>query len=207
MSTERFNIVIPDYPEHFKLSNARRAEYYNAGDKLPLYIQRRIAKSEVILCTKKDRYKDSVTNEYLVKNKRTAGKPRLSKINGQGIWDGSIMQFTRNTMRNYLHEYFKPFIIRQLPSKIFTNSKDKFLQLEYIFYIPLDNKHHLQDYLNHSYCYMKTFEDALTELQVINDDDLSILRGGYPRVVNVEDETERRLEVKFHFCNNNERIC
>ncbi len=206
MSTEKFNIVIPHYAQHFKLSEKRMREYYYPGDKVPLYVQKKIDNLSYDLDPIKGCYRDVVSGEFIVKNKNTAGKPRLEKINGQKIWDGSVAQFTRNKMKDFLSSYFTPFIARQLPPKIFPPSKDHYIQLEYIYFIPFDKTPFLQDYLNHSYPYQKIFEDTLTKMEVIIDDDPYHVRGGYARLVDIEDETERRMEVKFHFCKNDERI-
>lgn len=210
MSTEKFNLIIPDYERYVKLSEKRRAKYYHPGDKLPKYLQKRLDAGELYWKDHKlssgteQRLYDIVTLSYVVKNTRVAGTPNRKIINGQGIWNGTIAQHTRNRTAEFLHDYFTPFIMRQLPPKIFTPGKDTFIQLEYIFYEDLTKV--FPDYFNHALIYMKTFEDTLVDLKVIDGDSPSILRGGYPRYIHIDDPTERRLEIKFHFCKNHERI-
>lgn len=210
MSTERFNMVIPDYERYVQLSAKRRAKYYYPGDTLSKKNQKLLDKGLYIWKDHKlsggdieQRLYEPIIGDFIIKNLRTAGTPNKMILNGQSIWNGNMAKFTRNKVRDFLHDYYIPFIKRQLPEKIFTTS-GLFIQIEYIFYENLNKK--LPDYFNHALIYMKTFEDTIVELGVIQDDDPSFLRGGYPRYVHIEDETERRLEIKFHFCKNNERI-
>lgn len=211
-STERFNCVFPNYPEEIKLSNARRKKYWKAGQKLTDALQKKFDESKVVYKQHKSGdilLWDKETNEFILKNPKAVGTPRIEKINGQIVWQsGGGNEWKIRKLKDYLSEWFRPGIARRLPEQIFTPSPDIFIHFEYIFFFPFQERHPetYQDYLNHAYIRSKVFEDTLVDMGVIPDDSPRYLRGGYCRYVNVPSEEDRRLEVKIHFCKNNQRI-
>jgi hypothetical protein len=211
MSTEKFNIIFKLYPEEIEISKKRREIWYHRseGDDLPAYILKdyRDGNSTKYGLDKDDFFIDKTTGAKLVRNKKTAGKPSVFKINGQYIWDGSVDRFKRAKLKTFLQEYFSPSIVRNLPETVFTKA-GYYIQLEYIFYVPLALRNWTsQDLDNHSYPYIKSFNDTLVTMTTIPDDGPRILRGCYARYVDIPNEDDRRLEIKIHFCENNQRLC
>lgn len=217
MGTERFNVIIPKYPEVIQTSNQARPKFFTRLDKLPLMYRDEsryvwVKYSKKVSGTRQETFVDYLTDlttkERVVKNNKIAGKPRFTKINGQMLWSsGSGMEFYREKLKDQLTAFFTPFIIRQLGEnrKIFAPA-NHFIQLEFIFYYPLISSNVIQDIDNHSVPYTKTFIDTLQMIGVIPKDDPEIVRGCYSRYVNIADPHERRIEVKFHFCKNGEPI-
>lgn len=209
-TTERFNCIFQQYPERIQLSKKQRAKYYEetSAGLLPVKLAKRVLLGE-LSWQLKDRKKclyDNAAQSFVIKNSKVAGTPKIRSINSQDIWTGD--PWLRKALATELHAYFAPGIIRQLPEEIFTPSPDTFIHLEYIFYYPFQarEEREYQDYINHAYIRSKIFEDTLVELKIIKNDGPRIVRGGYARYVNVPTEVERRMEVKIHFCKNNQRI-
>lgn len=224
--TEKFNVICKDYPTRILMEEERKNEYYNAKtDKVPDYVQRKIDKKEFYwgndfrLYSKQpiegytqelrgdNRFQQS--KHIVIKNIRSIGKPKYKKISGQAFWVGGEEQiWLRVKIKNELEAYFAPIVGRQLPLKIFPPSKDHFIQLEFIFFtqIYLTGINTTQDVNNHSYPYIKVFQDVLQKMKVIDTDAPSLYRGDYYRYVEIPEGDESRLEIKFHFVTNNEII-
>lgn len=210
MGTEAYNIVMPLYKEEFQYTMGRRATYWGITDKLPKYITKGIETGNYIWKVKTGNtfYLFNVQeNEFIIKNSKSIDKPRMLTINSQILWSGGAgSEWKRTRIKDLLRAEFVTYIARQLPLKLFA-PKGKFIQIEFIFFYPFKSKTKMyQDYINHWFIRQKIFEDTLTDMGVIVDDNPDILRGGYGRYVDIEDPLERRLEIKIHFCNNHERI-
>jgi hypothetical protein len=210
MGTEAYNIVMPLYKEEFQYTMSRRPTYWGVKDKLPKYIVTGLEKGD--FAWKKNSKGltllfDVVANEFVVKNSKSVDKPRMLSINSQILWSGGTgSEWKRTKIKDLLRAEFVTYIARQLPLKLFA-PKGKFIQIEFVFFYPFKSKTRMyQDYINHWFIRQKVFEDTLTDMKVIEDDNPNILRGGYGRYVDIEDPAERRLEIKIHFCNNYERI-
>jgi hypothetical protein len=197
-------LVIPQYPEYVQITEGRRPVYYLTGDysairPLPKKYQ------HVKYIWKKGRLWDAVEKKWLLKNTAFRHKPRYIKINGQGIWDGTISKWNRNKMRDALHAFYKPYIEKLPPIEV---PPRYFLHIEYVFYFPFAcrEEHVWQDYFNHALPYQKTFEDALVEMGKLPSDSPMFVKGGYTRYVAVDMEGERRLEVLFYLRQFNDKI-
>lgn len=214
-STEKFNIVYNNYPEEFNISQRRNAKYWKKGEKPTKKLIEEIEKGISFYKRKNDKDKteylfNSLTRSFVVKNIKTVGTPRVQVINSQLFYEGGMgSEWKRSAIKDFLKFYFTPDIVRKLPEKIFTR-QGEYIHFEYIFYYPFkkrkeENKKY-QDYINHFYIRAKVFEDTIVGLGIIADDNADIVRGGYGRYVEVNTEEERRLEIKIHFCKNNQRI-
>lgn len=95
-------ITIPDFITHFKISEKRRAKYFKEEDVLPKKY------SHLKEYDSKGRLLDE-TGTPVIKNSRTAGKPRLQKINGQAIYSG-MNPHLRSKMMDQMHEFFNGHI-------------------------------------------------------------------------------------------------
>lgn len=213
MSTEKFNLIFKLYPEEMKISEKKRELWYHKseGNNLPSRIVKDLLEHEGAgLCkyyVDNDGWICTTDGKKVIRNSRTAGKPNMQKISGQSIWSGEVSRFARNKLKTFLTEYFTPTIVRHWPESIFTTA-DKAFHFEFIFYFPLQLRSTpVQDIDNHSYPYTKAFMDTLVGLKMIADDSPKYYRGFYCRYVDIPTEEDRRLEVKLHFCTNNERLC
>lgn len=215
MSTERFNIIFQQYPEEMELSKEKRTIYLHLseGNKLPKNVTDSLSIGYKVATFRY--YTDKIgwiyhtkDDQKVIRNKKSAGKPNMLKISGQSIWNESVSRWTRNNLKKFLTDYFTPFIVRQLPEKIESQRPNIYYHFEFIFYIPVSLRGYskIQDIDNHAYPYVKGFMDTITLLKLIPDDSAQYFRGYYPRYVECMTEEERRLEVKIHFCANNENI-
>jgi hypothetical protein len=197
------------------LSNSRRAKYWFVDDqkkgKIGVKLTAGIESGKYVFQPKGRNNKltlfDVEKGIYVVRNPRSVGTPKIIPINSQIVWEsGNTNVFSIRATKHFLAEWFGPGIVRQLPDKIFTGVGE-FIHLEYIFYYPFDaRKWPYQDYINHWYIRGKVFEDTLVAKGKIPDDSPQFIRGGYARYVNVPNEEDRKLEIKIHFCKNDERI-
>jgi len=221
MSTEKFNCVFRNYPETVQLSKSRRAKYYiktNEISALPAMAKKYITGLSLGKLSWEPKpiksnpqqlaLYDREAQAFVIKNPQSVGTPKVITINSQIAWEsGSGSEWTIRAIKDYLATWFAPLILQQLPEKIIPGA-GKYMHFEYIFYFPFTERDPrlYQDYLNHWFIRGKIFEDTLVKLGIIPNDGPKYLRGAYPRYVNIEDESERRLEVKIHFCQNNERL-
>jgi len=209
MGTEAYNLVISLYREEFQYSQSRKPTYWKETDKLPAYVNLGLSSTNYIWKLKgsKKLLFDTIKQEFVVKNSKSVGTPRVMSINSQPFWSGGMgSEWVRMRMKDVVKAEFVPYIARHLPLKIFA-PKGKFIQIEFIFFFPFKFRtKQYQDYINHWFVRQKIFEDTLVDMKVITDDNPDILRGGYGRYVEIDEEHDRRLEIKIHFCNNGERI-
>jgi hypothetical protein len=214
MSTEKFNVIYHDYPEYFTISKSQKPQFNIAPSKVSKEIQARIDSKELSykLINGSLLIVDAVTQEAVVTNTAAAGNVTQKKINAQMLWSaGPGSNWDRNKLKKFLSGWFLPGLIRQnFPERLYL-PKDHFIQMEYIFFYNFENKktwHGYQDYLNHAFIYAKTFEDVLVNNHYLPDDGPKYMRGGYARYVDINgnENDQRRLEIKIHFCKNHERI-
>ncbi len=206
-TTEAYNVVIPHYLEMVQYTNTRKAVYWKPTDKLPKYIQEGLNNGKYRWDQKNGKTVLFENVIAVVKNKDSVNKPRLLSVNSQHFWSGGKeSEWKRIKIKDNLMAQYVPYIGRQLPLKLYA-PKGKFIHFEYIFYYPFGEKIHMyQDYINHYFVRAKIFEDMLVAMKVIDDDNPSIVRGGYGRYVAISDPNERRMEIKIHFVSNEDRI-
>jgi hypothetical protein len=134
-------IEIPNYRRNFKASDAANAKYYekSGGKKLPkdlcdkhaLSVQGlRVPDSSKFewrefpvirqgVKKKVDFLVDIATGQRVVANESIAGKPRITNINGQGIYNGVIARNTRNKMMGAIKDQFRQFVMTHPQIKSF----------------------------------------------------------------------------------------
>lgn len=141
-------VIIPNYIEHVKLSNKRKPIYYKKGDSLPNRYKTKRYAFDVF-----DFLIDTLNGDTrVIKNSRTAFKPRMIKIAGQDFWSG-INPFIRTTIANQMKLFFYEHIREMTPIR-----EDEYpIAIEMDFY---DNKTD-GDLDNLEYIYRKTLHDAL----------------------------------------------
>jgi hypothetical protein len=120
-----YQVSIDDYIEHVVLSNKRRPVYYKKTDKIPKKYQTNkyhFNKANELICTE--------TNERVLKNIRSVGKPRYKKISGQNIWVG-LNHNLRNKIANEIKKFFYKHLkgLKVIPKSMFPIGVDiKFIK-------------------------------------------------------------------------------
>lgn len=120
-----YQVSIDDYIEHVVLSNKRRPVYYKKTDKIPKKYQTNkyhFNKASELICTE--------TNERVLKNIRSVGKPRYKKISGQNIWVG-LNHNLRNKIANEIKKFFYKHLkgLKVIPKSMFPIGVDiKFIK-------------------------------------------------------------------------------
>ncbi len=104
-----------DFIPKLQLSKARRAVYYTSEDyfnkKLPKrYLSKNfyIIKEPYVFVDKK--LYNTETKEFVIKNSKTANKPRYWIMNSQDIYSGKFERQARNALIHKLHDYFKELV-------------------------------------------------------------------------------------------------
>jgi hypothetical protein len=203
MILKKWTCVIKNYPTEIKVSEQRRAQYWYSSDDVP------------------KKYKDTTKYSYspegilldslgerVVKNSKTAGKPRMMSINAQKIYVG-IHHSVRSKIVKELHTLFHNAFEKQLPAKIDTTGKKIMIGLR--FYDVYTSK--LPDLDNLANLFVKCGIDCLTtadnpnqvkqgsythKLGIIPDDKLKFIPHIMYEFTNVNDEKDRKLEFSLY---------
>lgn len=171
----QWTITLKNYIRKVKLSEKRRALYYEKGGKKkppkyavePNYIWRKLNGKERLFSVKKD--------EFVIRNSRTAGKPRYKNINSQYLYDSSVNQHVRAKMMDGIKDFFRPTIIEMRDLM-----KETGIRLKYPLildgeicddFIDEGNTTGRWDVENRQGMYVKAIMDLLIEEGVIIDDD------------------------------------
>lgn len=181
-----FTIVIPDFITQIQVSAARRPIYYEQGGKYEVppskkkhvfpngkgkfvWLFKKLgSKTKVVLC-------DSVTEEPIIKNARVAGKPKFVQIKGNDFYSGFSTPHQRiliiNSIKDNFRSHFKE--IKRVESYP--------IYLEFTIYNELNiktskDKKMSQDLDNQAYAYVKSSQDLMKEVKIIEDDNLSYIR-------------------------------
>jgi|SRR6188508_260055 len=164
-----------DFIPKLQLSKSRRAVYYQLQDynKIPKKYKTKQVNlsipSELGLRHpyewRQGKVYDSFTQQFIIKNSRTAGKARYWVINGQSIYNGAISPKSRAGLMVKLHEYFKE-ILKDCPK--FNLKEGERYKVKYIFYL-LEDK--VYPDISNLWVYGKVINDVLVkDLQVVTDD-------------------------------------
>lgn len=170
------SLEIVPYPDKVLLSKERRPVYYTKKDAPKRYIgnPRYYFNNNGVLI-------DASTLKPIVKNSRTAGKPRYWNVNFQSIWNGAMHQHARANISNKLSDMVRPSldkcpVITQFP-----------LRIELVICDILSK----QDIDNKGVVYHKVFADTLKKLGKIPDDSVEYIndtgRTIFIKVDNTED--------------------
>lgn len=96
--------VLDNYMEYVTLSNKRRPTFYRRGVVIPKKYN-----NENFVYNKEGILIDKETSTKVIKNVRSAGKPKLKKISGQDIWVGLPFH-----LRTKIAREVKNYFIEQL---------------------------------------------------------------------------------------------
>lgn len=165
-------VEIPEFESKIVLVKARRPKY------------------------RTEKVKDStgkVVTQKVLKNPRTAGKPKYWNVNGQTIYNGTLPPMQRARMMKKLKEYVESYIPKGLtiPKEWLGNIKIS-VEIHDILpssrYWDCDNK----------WPWLKVFSDCLTEGGYIPDDNIQFVRSnGEVIYFSVTEEKERKLVFKI----------
>src|SRR3990167_922785 len=155
-------VVIPQYAEHVVLSKSRRPSYKILTD-----------------------------GRRVLTNPRTAGKPRLWKINGQSLFQ-QMGFHKRSFVIKKLKEYLWSFVDKQLPII------DKYpIRIELLMYNVIDKGD--WDIDNRSWPFFKCFQDVMVATGKIPDDNCHIIDDtGRCRFIPISDSAKRKLVLRIH---------
>lgn len=153
MILKKWTCTIPDYPTEIKVSESRRATYWSKGDVLP----KKYSDVKLYDFNTEGTLEEIATGEKVIKNAKTAGKPRMLTINAQKIYVG-IHHSVRSKIVNELHTIFNREFKAQLPAKI--DTKDKKILIGLHFYDFYTTK--LPDLDNLANLFVKCGIDCLT---------------------------------------------
>lgn len=182
-------VVINDYMEYVTLSNRRRCVYYKKTDKIPKKYQKKefsFNKENILINTE--------SKEKVIKNIRSAGKPKLKKISGQDIWSG-INHNLRSNMALKIKEYFYTNLksyIKPIDEKLYP------IGIDMHFIKPLGVKN--WDVDNLALIYRKTLLDTLKMILKV-DDSAEFVRE-IPTKYTPSETDERKLIITIYTLNN-----
>lgn len=130
--------------------------------------------------------------QKIVANPLAAGTAKYVPINGQIFYSQSGGQFTRAKIVKSLHEYYtemlegiEPFVTKDYPLVMTVN-----------WFCPYSHK--TLDNTNFAAVYIKTFEDVLTNMGIIKDDEVRYITGSFPIYTPVEDFEDRKIIFSFY---------
>jgi hypothetical protein len=189
-------LIIPEYPMRVQLSKSRRAKYYSNTSgpqrvtKIPKKYLNYSFNSSGFLIDKQ--------GEKIIANSRSVGTPKFIPINGQVFYSQKGGEFMRAKVVNFLHEFFTEQIENQKLEPI--TQKPIIIVLNW--HLPYN--YQTPDNTNISYVYLKTFEDALVNYEILPDDEVSFVTGSFSYYTPVETLEERKLVFNFYHDNRDE---
>lgn len=199
MSAERnklISIEINNFSEYIKKANkAREVPYIKGKCRVPKmydneeYGWRQIkywGKQVEVIIRKSD-------GLIMISNKKTANKPRVVKVNGQDIYNQKNNSFSRAFLTNLLHTYYKDYLKEVNPFKDLSVYP---LTIELMFYIHDEGKHNIDN--DNKWVWEKSFQDTLTELELIPDDNVYIINRNEKETVLIPDDEEQKLIINIY---------
>lgn len=208
----KYTVTIPNYPREIQISNSARAKYWYKKDDIPKKYGD-ITKFEF---NKDDVLIDKSDGSKVVRNTKTAGKPRMLTINATKIYVG-IHHSVRSKIVDELHKLFYSHFKTQLPSTIPIKEGNK-LCISFQYYDVYNEK--LPDLDNLSNLYIKCGVDCLTsisnpnqlkgsvshKLGIIPDDKTKYVAILAPEFINVDKIEDRKLVVNIYEVSNSFHI-
>lgn len=169
-----FKLEINNFSEYIKKANSvRPIPYIKDRSRLPikysdeeLFEWRKIKYRGKYIEARFDR-NEADNKKFLISNSKSAGKPRLVKVNGQDIYNQSGSSFGRSFTRNILHDFFKEYIKENNLKPI--DDIDKYpLYIWMKFYLHDMGRRNIDN--DNKWVWEKFFQDSLTEAGIIPDD-------------------------------------
>jgi len=187
-------ITIPHYVHQVQISNKRLTKYYhqNSGRGKVKKAIEDIPKKYGANCYDLEGYAVDKDFRRIIANPLSAGKARFVPINGQIFYSQKGGQFTRAKIVQELHSFYKDHLENFTP---FTD-KQYPLVIQMNWFCPYGHK--TMDSTNMYFAYQKTFEDVLTNLGIIEDDEVRYVTGGFPIYTPIDSFEDRKLVFTFY---------
>lgn len=194
-------IEFPNYPRKVEIAKARRIKYFTPN-KPPKAIKYNDRSKYQYLSKPGDKdlflYELS-TNLKVISNPKAAGTPSYEIINAQKLYNQHMTSFTRAKIITFLHNYFKFELSNKEKTcraiKALSEISPLRMSLEIHDTIKVDDNSYW-DAGNRGWLYVKAFEDTLTELGIIKDDNtLFIPRPCSYLHIPVHKDIERKLVI------------
>lgn len=197
MSTLIASVEVPHFQNYFIISRRIAAKYYKwkdkdkipkKHDKLKPFNRKKFGKHYFVIDRQGNR---------IVKNVRSAGKQRLWNVNGQDLYNGRLHPVTRAKITKWFHHYLGQYITQQISQgdiELISRYKGNIRITLNIHEVKRKN---LPDVSN-LWLWIKWFEDALQEREVILDDNPDWIRSSGGTTYHwVETEEDRKLKFNI----------
>lgn len=182
-------ITIPEYIYQIKLSEKQRAKYYSKTPGVQRVTKITKWAEKLIKGVNKEGYYIGEDGGRIIANFKKAGTPKMLPINGQLFYSQNGGEFTRAKVVNELHAFYAPYV--ELIQKF---KKENYpLVITYNWFCPYHDK--TMDNFNWAIAYVKTFEDVLTNLEVIEDDAVRFMSGNMAIYTPVEKQEDRKIVI------------
>lgn len=182
-------IIIPEYIYQVKLSEKQRAKYYSKTSG-PMRVTKITKTAErLIKGVNEEGYYIGEDGGRIIANFKKAGTPKMLPINGQLFYSQNGGEFTRAKVVNELHAFYAPYVKTIKKFK----TQDYPLILTYNWFCPY--KHKTMDNFNWAIAYVKTFEDVLTNLGIIEDDEVRFMSGNMAIYTPTEKHENRKIVI------------
>jgi hypothetical protein len=194
--------IIYKYINRTKLSDSRRATYYEQGKTIPKKYQDKTKyhfkekASKIVIF-------DIETNQPVIKNTKTVGTERTIPIKGNNFYSG----FSHNSIRIAVVESIKGDFLKCFNKINKFDLTDYPIEVEFIYFDQLNvkttgkigkKKVQSQDIDNLRFAYEKCSLDLLTRLGKIVDDKLTFIRKISSEFIPVENIEDRQLYIRFY---------
>lgn len=184
-----FHLVIQPFSEYIIISNKMAVKPYKDGYKTPKLTKVLLKQIEDKVAVWSDKgYLTDLQGNVIPSNGNKAGKPRMWRVSGQGIYNGSIKDLARKNYIDKLHDYLDPWFAH-LPS---VEEKDMTLVLE--FFIEKQHKN-LDNDARH--IWGKVIQDIM-KVRILKEDTVENISGNFHRTRYVQDEKDVRLEISLY---------
>lgn len=183
-------LVIPNFPLRFKVSNKRRKKYWKASHK------NRPQKYAHLTKTDKKGYLLDEKGNKVVKNPQAAGTPRYLSLSGNNFASG-LHPSVRSKIVHFLKDFYMPYV------RLMEPFEDYPIQVEWDFYSPVEVEFDMSNF----WFYYKYFEDCLTETEyrgknitpILPDDNRRyVTKPGAPELYPVDDIEDRKFVFRFY---------
>lgn len=158
------SITMPNYIRKIKLANARKAKFYifpkdeDVKEKNKFNSNRYQWREHISSTKKKEiRLFDTATNEFVIKNTRTAGTEKWEVINSQKVYNGAYHPNVLGKIVVQIGQFISPFLEGLNP----IDKYPLYIECEIHDYKddPISGKR--WDVINRGYLYCKVFDDIL----------------------------------------------
>lgn len=186
-------ITVPEYIMKIKLSESQRTKYFHksSGTGKTKKTLNKIPKKYKAVGFDLLGFAITTSGERIISNPQAAGTNKFAAINGQLFYAGKGGHFTRNKIVRELHLYYEEILKDHKPFQ--PNEYPIIIQMNWF----LPYSHQTPDNFNNAFAYLKAFEDTLTEMKIIPDDEVRYVPGTFPIYTPCEKLEDRKIVFTF----------